>query len=472
MGRARLDTAGWTRLATAAHGSRYDYREVVYTHYSCDVRIVCPEHGPFVQRENNHRNGNGCPACGVAARSTQRAHTFESFAVAAKVKHGDRYEYPTQPITNSRSTVRLVCPVHGGFSMRAYSHLNGQGCRACGYEANGKRSQIGLSEFMRRAHEVHGDTYEYLSGLSGLHARIKISCRIHGEFSQTPHNHLAGAGCPRCVGKVSRGETEVAEFVRSLGVEVATGDRSVIAPFEVDVYVPSRRVGIEYNGVWFHRDDLVGSKTRDKWGLADAAGITLVQIFEDEWRDKRPQIEARLRALLGVATTVYARRCEVATVRAPEASAFLSKWHTQGVGPSTSTAYGLYLDGDLVALATFGRGRFRNSGWELLRFCSVGRVVGAISRLVKAFRRDNPEGDLISYADLRWGSGDGYESAGFTLSGVTEPDYWWADSGGNRFSRYSVQKRPAGVSEREYAAQNKWFRISGVGHKKWVWNHC
>lgn len=469
MGRPGLNTAAWVKQARDTHGDAYGYAEVEYVGYACKVRITCPVHGVFEQQENNHRNGNGCPKCGVAARAAARAHTFDSFVSAAKDRHGDKYEYPTQPMANSRSMVRLICPAHGDFSIRAYSHLNGQGCRACGYETNGKRSQIGLSEFLRRARAVHGDTYEYLSGLSGLHCNMRIACPIHGEFSQTPHNHLAGAGCPRCVGKISRGETEVADFIRSLGLEVVTSDRTVIAPFEVDVHVPSLRVGVEYNGVWFHRDDLVGNKTRRKWEAAAKAGITLVQIFEDEWRDKRQQVEARLRAILGCSDRSFARQCDVVTVAPRRASEFLGKWHTQGVGPSTVSAYGLERSGELLALATFGKGRFRNSGWELLRFCSIGRVAGAVSRLVAAFSRANPGVDVVSYADLRWGNGDGYKSAGFTFVGVTEPDYWWADSSGNRHSRYSMQKRPQGVTEREFAAQKKLFRVSGVGHKKWVW---
>jgi len=53
------------------------------------------------------------------------------------------------------------------------------------------------------------------------------------------------------------------------------------------------------------------------------------------------------------------------------------------------------------------------------------------------------------YADLRWGNGDVFSYAGFIDKGITIPDYWWTDFR-NRISRYKVQKRPKGVSEREY----------------------
>ena len=468
MGRARLDQGMWVTKARATHGDKYDYTQSVYTGYKCNIQIVCPTHGVFTQLENNHRNGCGCPKCGAETRGAARAHTWDSFVAAATDKHESVYTYPAQPFKNSRDKVRVVCPTHGEFTLAAYAHMAGHRCKRCAYESNGTRSQIGMSEFMRRAAAVHGDTYEYPAGISGLHTPIKITCRIHGEFLQTPHNHLAGANCPRCVGKVSKGEAEVLDFVRSLGHDAVSSDRTVLAPFEIDVYVPALRVGIEYNGVWFHRDDLVGSKTRDKWARSAQVGVTLVQIFEDEWRDKRPQIEARLRALLGGAPVTFARKCTVGAITPREASGFISTWHTQGAGPSATHAYGLSLNGELMAVATFGKGRFKNRGWELLRFCSVGRVVGAISRLMAAFLKDHPGESVVSYADLRWGYGDGYARAGFTLVAVTDPDYWWADSVGNRYSRYSMQTRPTGVSERDYATQKKLFRVSGVGHKKWM----
>jgi hypothetical protein len=119
-------------------------------------------------------------------------------------------------------------------------------------------------------------------------------------------------------------------------------------------------------------------------------------------------------------------------------------------------------------VATFGVGRFKNSGWEMLRYCTDGRVVGGLSRLVTAFRREVPE-RLVSYADLRWGLGDSYAKAGFTLERITEPDYWWADTSKvRRISRYTLQRVRGTLPEKEYAAQQGWHRILGVGHKKWV----
>lgn len=259
------------------------------------------------------------------------------------------------------------------------------------------------------------------------------------------------------------------DFISALGLPITANSRKIIPPYELDVYVPSRRVAFEYHGLWYHRDEAVKTKTRDKWQTCAGAGIILVQVFEDEWKSMRPQIERRIQAVLGLAPTVGARKCRLARVPKREARQFLKTHHTQGAKTATTLAYGLYLGDELVAMATFGRGRFHNSGYELLRYCSVGRVLGGLSRLVAAFRRDHPGSDLVSYADLRWGAGNSYGKAGFTLERITEPDYWWADcSKIERISRYQVQPHKTGMPEKEYAERNRLVRISGVGHKKWV----
>jgi len=468
MGRKALTTQDWVEKARQQHGKRYDYSKVEYQGYGKKVEVVCREHGAFWQRENNHRNGAGCPKCGVVSRQKIRAHSYESFVTAAREVHGDSYDYPEMEIHNSRTRVQIICPEHGDFEQAAYVHLAGHGCTECSYQKNGKRSQLGVSEFLRRAQEVHGDTYEYLSGLNGMHKPVLIKCPLHGEFKQTPANHLNGAGCPKCVGRVSIGEQELADFVVSLGVVVEQSKYGVIPPYEVDIYCPDQKLAIEYNGLWWHRDDLVEDKTRKKWEFADQAGVKLIQVFEDEWRDQQEKVKNRLRAMLGASQRIYARQCTVCRPSKEEARLFLQSTHTQGAGAALNRVYGLEYQGRLVAIATFGLGRFNNNGWELLRYASDGRVLGGISKLVSAFRADS-EGPIVSYADLRWGDGESYRSAGFKLEKITEPDYWWVDrKTATRTSRYALQQQKTGVPEKDYAAAHNMYRVSGVGHKKWV----
>jgi len=56
------------------------------------------------------------------------------------------------------------------------------------------------SDFIKKAKEIHGDKYDY-SKTQYINAKTKviIICKIHGEFTQNPHNHISSkSGCPKC----------------------------------------------------------------------------------------------------------------------------------------------------------------------------------------------------------------------------------------------------------------------------------
>jgi hypothetical protein len=54
-------------------------------------------------------------------------------------------------------------------------------------------------EYVSRAQEVHGDTYDYSSVVyTHNQDKIVITCRKHGEFKQQARLHLKGQGCNEC----------------------------------------------------------------------------------------------------------------------------------------------------------------------------------------------------------------------------------------------------------------------------------
>lgn len=59
--------------------------------------------------------------------------------------------------------------------------------------------KITLKEFIYRANKVHRNKYDYTNFIySNMHTKGSITCSIHGDFQQTPHNHLGKQGCPEC----------------------------------------------------------------------------------------------------------------------------------------------------------------------------------------------------------------------------------------------------------------------------------
>lgn len=72
----------FTRRAIEVHGDTYDYSNTVYTSAKLDLSILCPIHGEFEQKPNNHLNGSGCPKC-----STKGYSDTEWELLATKSKH-------------------------------------------------------------------------------------------------------------------------------------------------------------------------------------------------------------------------------------------------------------------------------------------------------------------------------------------------------------------------------------------------
>ncbi len=81
-------------------------------------------------------------------------------------------------------------------------HLKGSGCQTCSWHIT-----TTTSEFIEKAHKIekHKDKYSYEKTVYGIKntEKVIITCLIHGDFYQTPMEHLAGCGCPVC-GKTIR----------------------------------------------------------------------------------------------------------------------------------------------------------------------------------------------------------------------------------------------------------------------------
>jgi len=100
---------------------------------------------------------------------------------------------------NAITKVCIICNEHGEFWQTPHMHTKGQGCPKC----SGKYIPT-TEEWIENARNVHGDKYDYSKvKYVGTHTKVCIICPIHGEFWQTPSNHLQGQGCHKCANKTN-----------------------------------------------------------------------------------------------------------------------------------------------------------------------------------------------------------------------------------------------------------------------------
>jgi hypothetical protein len=185
-----LTTEQFIERAMAVHGTRYDYSSVNYSHNKSNVKIICKDHGVFLQNYYIHLKGAGCPSC-----SGNKPLNTKKFIDRSRLMHGDRFGYSLVDYVNNETKVKIICEHHGVFLQAPRDHLIGKFCPKCRYDAKKSNTE----EFIDRSRLTHGDRYDYsLVDYVDHRSKVKITCKDHGTFLQAPNSHLNGCGCPYC----------------------------------------------------------------------------------------------------------------------------------------------------------------------------------------------------------------------------------------------------------------------------------
>jgi len=235
-GTQKSNTEDFIDKAKEVHGNdKYGYDKVEYINAQTKVEISCIEHGVFKQIPNAHLSGKGCPKCA----GTQKSNT-EDFIDKAKEVHGnDKYGYDKVKYENYKTNVEITCPKHGNFEQTPNAHLSGHGCPKC---AGNQKSNT--EDFIDKAKEVHGndkysyDKVEYIN----VQTNVKITCLEdgHGNFEQTPNNHLSGHGCPKCA-KGNYSKTSI-EFLKTFPYPI------IHAENEGEKYIETKKTKYKADG--------------------------------------------------------------------------------------------------------------------------------------------------------------------------------------------------------------------------------
>lgn len=199
-GNVKRDNKRFESDARAVHGELYDYSLVEYVNNSSKVKIVCKEHGEFVQEAYTHLSGSICPKCRIKINSINKTLSTNEFIRKARQVHGDRYDYTNAEYKDSSHKVTITCHTHGDFDQVAVTHTSGHGCPKCGDEASAKYRTFTNEEFINKSRRIHNNKYSYLKTRYGTNrSKVIITCPIHGDFTKTASDHLSGQGCGKCV---------------------------------------------------------------------------------------------------------------------------------------------------------------------------------------------------------------------------------------------------------------------------------
>ena len=132
----------------------------------------------------------------------EKGLTHKQFLEKSKKSHGNKYNYTLVEYTYSNEKVKILCELHGLFTQVPSDHFRGHGCKKCSQIKSIFKLTENENKFIKKAKLVHNDNYNY-NKVKYLNTSTKviIHCKIHGEFLQTPCNHLSGHKCPICASK-------------------------------------------------------------------------------------------------------------------------------------------------------------------------------------------------------------------------------------------------------------------------------
>lgn len=485
----RYTTEKFINKAREIHGDKYDYSKVQYSIGKENVTIWCPIHGDFEMSPHSHLAGRGCPKCGNLKKGSIQRLTQEEFIEKAKKIHGDEYDYSLVEYKNNNTKIKIICRKHGVFETLPYVHLAGHKCPKCFNETTSKRQLKNTEWFINKAKEAHGNKYEYLkTTYKNIHSPVTITCKKHGDFTQIATYHLNGCGCPKCGVTISKNENELFDFVKQYFNDAEQSNRTTIPPYEIDIYIPSLKIGIEYNGILWHSTKYKTDKNYhlNKLKLANDSGIKLIQIFEDEFVNNKELVFNKIRHILGVGNTlkrIPGRKCEIQEIQNETANEFLSKNHLQGYALSTKHL-GAYFNNELVGVMSFKQEKRGSDKWELTRFASNCDYIcqGVGGKLLKYFIKNYNPSYIKSFADRRWTINENnnlYTKLGFTFDGYVGPDYKYFNhsEGIKRQHKFGFRKQrlhklyglPLTMTETEMTEQLGYVKIYDCGLIRYIW---
>jgi Zn finger protein HypA/HybF involved in hydrogenase expression len=189
----KMNTITFCNKSNIKHNNRYDYSLVNYINNRTKVKIICKKHGIFEQIPDSHMRGFGCTKC-----SGNYKYTNNEFIEKVKTIFKEKYIYEKIEYISQKNKVLLICKIHGEFLKFPQILLRGSGCGRC----ETKNYKIDTDEFIKKSIKIHSNNYDYKNVLYiNDYTPVKIICKTHGEFEQTPNTHLSGSGCIICSGR-------------------------------------------------------------------------------------------------------------------------------------------------------------------------------------------------------------------------------------------------------------------------------
>ena len=275
---------GYLTRLKELYGDRYIWLTTDFGDYYTDyVKFICPIHGEVKQTLSTLLNivdcdNFACPKCKKERSNDNLSYTLEEALDKAKTLEWCK-DYDFSSIKEWKGVKEYYtfrCKKHNEYFEQTFDQIFNakyNGCQSCKKERREENFVPFYTplSFAERAKEVHGDFYgydkvEYVK----FNQKVCITCPIHGDFWQTPNNHLSGGGCPKCKKSVLETKVRVLleenniEYIHEKSVRDLTNEMIGDKPQRVDFYLPKHNLCIECQGEQHFTPVPFGNMSEDK----------------------------------------------------------------------------------------------------------------------------------------------------------------------------------------------------------------
>lgn len=403
-------------------------------------------------------NGNGCPIC-----SGHRVQTGDNDLGTTHPELAEQLVDPEQAKHVSKGSEKKLAwrcrddPLHV-WTAAVFNRVAGNGCAVCENQV----VLVGSNDLSTTHPHIAARLVDPSLGArvtAGSKQILTWQCQIN--FLHTwpaACYHLTSTtptGCPKCFGPAPSG----AEASLALAVGSLVEPHEILPSYlgalegqhEIDIYIPALKLGIEFNGIYWHSGMAGKTPTyhSDKTAAARKRGIQLIHVWEDDWRD-RPEIVVRalahrvdavhkLAAVLPgadhrISETKETQDLHLDVAERSESKKFLGQHDLQGAGPMNRVFVARDHAGGIRALLGLSTSRNSPGDWEIKRYATLGSVPGGFTELLayaeRVLRQEGAEQSRwVAFSSNDICDGAHYEDAGFTVEAQLFPECSYA---GNR----------------------------------------
>ena len=144
----RMNQEDYIKKVNIVHNNKFDYSKLVYVDMHKKIIIICPDHGEFKQKAQNHLIGHGCPKEKMdKIKNKLRKNLDEAYNKMIEV-HSTTYEYVDfkEDYKKYTSKIRIICKKHGEFKQGYNKHVIGHGCRKCNMSKGEREVSLWLNK--------------------------------------------------------------------------------------------------------------------------------------------------------------------------------------------------------------------------------------------------------------------------------------------------------------------------------------